>query len=50
METRETLTTEEINELEEKSNNQGGKSIRLYTKDELLDTAEKNHIVFKEQT
>jgi hypothetical protein len=44
METRENLTQEEITELELKSKKFGGKSIRLFTKDELLDMADDNHI------
>jgi len=42
--TRENLTQEEISELEIKSKQWGGKSIELYTKDELQQLAESNHI------
>jgi len=44
METRETLSTEEIEKLESRSKKWGGKSIALYTKDELLNEADANHI------
>ena len=42
--TREDLTPEDINKLEAKSKAWGGKSIELYTKEELLNEAEDNHI------
>ena len=44
METREDLTEKEIEEIETMSKKFGGKSIRLYTKDEVLDEADSNHI------
>jgi len=44
METRETLTKEEVEKLESRSKEWGGKSIRLFTKDELFNLAEANHI------
>jgi hypothetical protein len=47
METRENLSQEEIANLEKRSKEWGGKSIRLYTKDELLDEADPHHIWLK---
>lgn len=42
--TKENLSAEEIEKLEKRSKEWGGKSINLYTKDELLQIADDNHI------
>lgn len=44
MQTRENLDDKQIDDLEKRSKEWSGKSIRLYTKDELLDLANKNRI------
>jgi hypothetical protein len=44
MQTREDLTLEEIKKLEDRAKEWRGKSLLLYTKDELLEIADRNHI------